>query len=1317
MKNLTHKNKWLFILSLMVLFASCKGIHYTEVEDEVVLSGKLVTLNIEVDKDILEKVNDEARTALNKIADRDSITNFILTEGDTELGRWSKDWDNNISAYKNMQINPVSVTEGVHTFTLTANNASQNKEDGVIYIGKLENVTVTQGTVLNFTLYFAGISEDGNGSCTVTVEWPYSTSSKYYKYSFYRTEDGITYNPDNYVYGLNSPSSMSTSSTPASGYFSCNASFSNRTPGRYILRFEVYSSINLTNNSYSSTSSVYVPVAYAEELVYVSANVVSTSTVRIDKVTPTYYISYRFNGGALNGSSKTSVGYPYSSIQDVVLYGSDGTNTITKANYVFGGWYFEQDFSGEEVKGWDKYTYAGDKTLYAKWNYGVTFNPNGSTEAPVEGETESVVALPGTELTLTKNAFTREGYLFNGWNTMADGSGTTYEDCSKFTADTNVTLYAQWIARAADKVAVSFRANGGTLEPIQEIESGSTITEPTSTLTGYELVGWYTSENFEDVTKVNFATYKPTEDVTLYAKWKPQEFTITYYDYKEGETAQAFSGTHQAGYPTKHIYDSVTQLEIPEKPDCSIAGWYTDADCSGTALTELFATGYLSNITLYAKWVRNVYYVSETGSDDAYIDNETAYGDGSSEHPYATLSPVLTDIIAVGEKVDNIIKISGNITGIITIDLAADKAKSITITGVTGNDTDSLDGNYQGTVLTISTAIPVTLKNITVTKGYSYSAGAAISLKAANTVLTLENGTLVKANRGSGRNNYNSNGILVDSGSTLIMEEGAEISENIRYSNGGDYGGGVSVYNGKFIMNGGSIINNPAYIGGGVFIYQTGTFEMNGGSITKNSANNGGGVYNMFGKFTMNDGEISENTASNSGAGVYTRKNNSDAAYVFIMNGGSISNNNGSGVYLTGESSNGNSNTIYTNDTFTMNGGSISDNNGSGVYSYSGTFTMNDGVISGNQTSNRGGGLYNAGKFTLNGGSITENTVTYTDQTSNEYGGGGVYNANNYNNSFVMNGGEISRNTAKYGGGIYNASNYTITSQMNGGVIQDNTAEYGGAIYLNNGFSMGGRAYIPAGEDGKHDIYFASSGRYIGVSKALTSTAPVAKVTLSPAALGASQWGTSIISPASGISVADKFELTPYEDEPWFINNEGKLDAPQYTIIYKDKGNNDFTADNLSSLPAKHQYGAVTTLVKPTREGYEFIGWYKDSDCFESMVTSIAPKELTEAITLYAKWARKSVNIQITNSDISIKKTVDSEAGTITLTAANGFSDYLWFIGNTPAQNVITGSSVSEDGKTFTFSTDNLAQGRTYLIVVSALRGSTEYTSTIQIKK
>ena len=45
---------------------------------------------------------------------------------------------------------------------------------------------------------------------------------------------------------------------------------------------------------------------------------------------------------------------------------------------------------------------------------------------------------------LPRNKFTREGYVFTGWNTAADGSGTSYADRAAISAAFNGTLYAQW---------------------------------------------------------------------------------------------------------------------------------------------------------------------------------------------------------------------------------------------------------------------------------------------------------------------------------------------------------------------------------------------------------------------------------------------------------------------------------------------------------------------------------------------------------------------------------------------------------------------------------------------------------------------------------------------------------------------------------------------------------------------------------------------------------------------------------------------------------------------------------------------------------
>ena len=88
-------------------------------------------------------------------------------------------------------------------------------------------------------------------------------------------------------------------------------------------------------------------------------------------------------------------------------------------------------------------------TLYAQWNtpehFYVHFDANGGTGTMQDQEfTISDPAVP-----LIANAFTRTGYVFRGWNTAADGSGTHYDDMEavrdlSIIDNDVITLYAQW---------------------------------------------------------------------------------------------------------------------------------------------------------------------------------------------------------------------------------------------------------------------------------------------------------------------------------------------------------------------------------------------------------------------------------------------------------------------------------------------------------------------------------------------------------------------------------------------------------------------------------------------------------------------------------------------------------------------------------------------------------------------------------------------------------------------------------------------------------------------------------------------------------
>lgn len=90
--------------------------------------------------------------------------------------------------------------------------------------------------------------------------------------------------------------------------------------------------------------------------------------------------------------------------------------------------------------------------------FSVTYNGNGNTEGEVpdaatelESGTEHTVLAPKKDL--VKN-IGHDTYLFRGWNTAADGSGTEYKVGDKITVTENITLYAEWYLQTKYEVRV-----------------------------------------------------------------------------------------------------------------------------------------------------------------------------------------------------------------------------------------------------------------------------------------------------------------------------------------------------------------------------------------------------------------------------------------------------------------------------------------------------------------------------------------------------------------------------------------------------------------------------------------------------------------------------------------------------------------------------------------------------------------------------------------------------------------------------------------------------------------------------------------------
>lgn len=128
--------------------------------------------------------------------------------------------------------------------------------------------------------------------------------------------------------------------------------------------------------------------------------------------------------------------------------------------YWFKGWNTKADGTGSGYPGAEKM--LSNKTFYAKWQratYTVHFddnnesNPNHEigefTQNTATGTMDDQVIDYDTDTNLNTNRFVRDGYTFDGWNTKADGSGTSYADGASVRNlvgydKTGLTLYAKW---------------------------------------------------------------------------------------------------------------------------------------------------------------------------------------------------------------------------------------------------------------------------------------------------------------------------------------------------------------------------------------------------------------------------------------------------------------------------------------------------------------------------------------------------------------------------------------------------------------------------------------------------------------------------------------------------------------------------------------------------------------------------------------------------------------------------------------------------------------------------------------------------------
>jgi uncharacterized repeat protein (TIGR02543 family) len=686
-------------------------------------------------------------------------------------------------------------------------------------------------------------------------------------------------------------------------------------------------------------------------------------------------------------------------------------------------------------------------------SYTITFNINGGTGTAPAAQPASLgsITLPDS------SGFSKEGYIFGGWNTDADGTGETYSAGSSYTVIGNAALYAKWV-----NPTITFDINGGsgTTPASQTVSLGSAITLPDSTgfsKSGYILGGWNANADGTGETYSAGSSYTVTDNVTLYAKWVTS-YTVTF-------NLNGGTGTT----PTAQTVISGSTITLPggdglSKSGYIFGGWNANADGTGETYSAGSSYTVTGNVTLYARWVYPTITFNINGGTgttptsqtvslgstitlpggDGFSKSDHFFGgwntnaDGTGTNYSAGSSYTLSGNVTLYAKWLELYTITFNLNGGSGTTPASQTAGSgLTIT-LPGRGGLSKSGYFFGGWNTNADGTGETYSAVS---SYTVTGNVTLYARWTNAVaMTVSTTSEFTSALSEIRNSADSYFIVTATADFSLSPQdltlaaycnksitlrGNVASRTISLSGQGSLftvGADVELVLEDIVLVG--ISNNNTSL---VKVNTDGILILNsGGKITGNTYNlstatGGAGVYIDGGTLEITGGEISGNNLITN---VSTTLNNT-------IRGGGVYAVNGSTVF--------------------MSGGSIKNNNVSKTHRGWGS-------------SDGGGIALSDSTFEMISGFIEGNTVLDVTSGGDCYaGGGGVHlNRDTIGSSFYFKGGIIRNNSCTattanmaiaWGGGV--AFGEGIVMLMSGGIISGNTCTSSSSDYYNNPYIVG----------------------------------------------------------------------------------------------------------------------------------------------------------------------------------------------------------------------------------------------------------------------
>jgi hypothetical protein len=223
-----------------------------------------------------------------------------------------------------------------------------------------------------------------------------------------------------------------------------------------------------------------------------------------------------------------------------------------------------------------------DLTFAAVWTaktYAVTYNANGGTGAPA-----SQTKIHGTNLTLSSTAPTRATvgstqYTFAGWNTAANGTGTSYAAGATYTLNAALSLFAQWTETTLTWT-ITWNANGGTGGADTTRARGLAHTAPLVTRGGFTFSSWRHPASGDLLYSVGSqGTFTPTSSLNFFAQWTAVQPTPTVSTIRASTTGRSGSSPNFVFANPKATFN----FTFTNTTSCTI---YLDRSADGITWTE-----------------------------------------------------------------------------------------------------------------------------------------------------------------------------------------------------------------------------------------------------------------------------------------------------------------------------------------------------------------------------------------------------------------------------------------------------------------------------------------------------------------------------------------------------------------------------------------------------------------------------------------------------------------------------------------------------------------------------------------------------------